>query len=99
MSTDRPLTGRTAMITGASRGIGAASARALAASGADIIATYRNNRDNAHQLAAHLQAEHGVQVHTLPFDLAAPEAVEALLTAAARIADGVDILVANAAAP
>ena len=99
MRADRPLLGRTAMITGASRGIGAASARSLAALGADIIATYRSGRDDADELAAHVQTDHGVQSHTLPFDLVAPGAVEELLAAVAKITDGVDILVANAAAP
>jgi 3-oxoacyl-[acyl-carrier protein] reductase len=100
---ERPLADRTALITGASRGIGAAIARALAAMGATVIATYRNDRAAAEELSVRLHAEHGVPVHAVPFDLTAPESapagVDGLLESVARIADSVDVLVANAAAP
>lgn len=99
MNADRPLAGRTALITGAGRGIGAACARALAALGSDIIATYRSDRAAADDLAGRLRARCAVTVHTLPLDLAAPGSIGALLASAERVADGIDILVANAAAP
>jgi 3-oxoacyl-[acyl-carrier protein] reductase len=103
MSSELPLSGRTALITGASRGIGSASARALAAMGATIIATYQRDRAAAEELSARIQAEHGVPVHVVAFDLTAPESsptgVDGLLDAVARIGGRVDVLVANAAAP
>jgi 3-oxoacyl-[acyl-carrier protein] reductase len=99
----KPLVGRTALITGASKGIGAASARALAAMGATVIATYRSDRAATEELSARIQAEHGVPVHAVPFDLtapeSAPESVSGLLESVARLDVEVDVLVANAAAP
>ena len=73
MNPERPLAGRTALITGASRGIGAASARALAAMGATVIATYRSDRAAAEKLSVRIQTEHGVPAHAVPFDLTAPD--------------------------
>ena len=103
MSLDRPLSGRTALVTGGTRGIGAATSRALAALGATVVATYRSDRATAEEHARDLRAEHGVAVHALPFDLAAPDGatagVGALLESVTRVAAGVDVLVANAAAP
>lgn len=103
MKRARPLSGRTALITGASRGIGAASAQALAAMGATVIATYRSDRATAEAMAAATRAQHGVRVHVVPFDLTAPQSdltdADGTLRAVARLSDQVDILVANAAAP
>ncbi|MFI1158369.1 SDR family oxidoreductase [Streptomyces sioyaensis] len=103
MSVQRPLCGRTALVTGGSRGIGAAGARTLAAMGATVIATYRSDRAAAENLVHRLQAEYEVPVHVVPFDLAAPEAApesaDGLVESVARITPGVDVLVANAAAP
>ncbi|WP_050514473.1 SDR family oxidoreductase [Streptomyces rimosus] len=103
MTAHRPLSGRTALITGGSRGIGAAGAGALAAMGATVIVTYRSARAAADDLARRLQSEHEVPVHAVPFDLTAPETAPesagGLIEAVARITTGVDILVANAAAP
>lgn len=103
-SADRPLTGRTALITGASRGIGAACARRLAALGATLVVTYRSGREEAEALAADLQDQYAVTVHPLPFDLTAPASAPAgvgTMLDAARQAAGndIDVLVANAAAP
>ncbi|MFH8745645.1 SDR family NAD(P)-dependent oxidoreductase [Streptomyces rimosus] len=103
MTAQRPLSGRTALVTGGSRGIGAAAARSLAAMGAGVIITYRSARDTADELALRLRAEHEVPAHAVPFDLtapeAAPESASGLIESAARLATGIDILVANAAAP
>lgn len=99
MNADRQLAGRTALVTGGSRGIGAACAGSLAALGADIVMTYRSGRAEAEDLAARLRARCSVAVHTLPLDLVAPESVGTLSASVAAVTDGVDILVANAAAP
>jgi 3-oxoacyl-[acyl-carrier protein] reductase len=50
------LEGKRALVTGASRGIGAAIARELAAAGAEVVVGYRSGRDEAEQLAAELGA-------------------------------------------
>ena len=103
MNSDRPLSARTALVTGGTRGIGAASARALAALGASVVATYRNDRAAAEDVAARIRTEHDVAVHAVPFDLTAsgaePGSAGELLDAVARLVDDVDVLVVNAAAP
>ncbi|WP_434439258.1 SDR family NAD(P)-dependent oxidoreductase [Lentzea sp. E54] len=103
MTADEHLRGRTALITGGSRGIGEATARALASMGATVVVTYRDGRTTAEDLAARLRTEHDVAAHAVRFDLTVSErepggACE-LLDTVGQIAGYVDILVANAAAP
>ncbi len=89
------LDGRTALVTGASRGIGAAVAQGLAAAGADLVLTARHERDLQH-VADRLAGEHRVEVTTLTADLAAPEAAPDLAGRAWEAAGRLDILVNNA---
>lgn len=90
-----PLAGRLALVTGASKGIGAATAKALAAAGAHVILVARTARD----LEAVEQAifEAGGQATIAPVDLAEPEAISRLAVAIAGRWDALDILVINAA--
>ena len=95
MTHDRTLHGRTAVVTGASRGIGAAVARQLGAAGARVVLLARN----ADALRA-LAAEIGALATVAPCDLGRPEHAAATTRAAL---DGLgveapDILVNNAAA-
>lgn len=103
MTDRRPPAARTALVTGASRGVGAAIAQALAAMGATIIATYRRDSDKAEELVDQLRTLHQVSAHAIPFDLSAPPeepgGTTSLLEAVARVTSHVDILAANAAAP
>ena len=85
------LTGRTALVTGATGGIGAAIARALHANGA-IVAISGRRRDMLDALAGQL----GGRVHVFPCDLANKEEVENLVPAAEAAMGHVDILVNNA---
>jgi short-subunit dehydrogenase len=88
--------GRTALITGASTGIGATYADRLAARGYDLILVARS-QDKLQALAAQLHNRYGVQAHVLAADLtqeAGLQAVEAVLREDARI----DLLVNNAGA-
>jgi 3-oxoacyl-[acyl-carrier protein] reductase len=85
------LTGKTALITGASGGLGAAIARALHGQGA-IVAISGTRRDALDALAAELKE----RVQMLPCDLADKDAVEALVPKAEEAMQKLDILVANA---
>ena len=87
--------GKTALVTGASAGIGKAFAELLAARGYELVLTARRG-DRLEELARQLTAQHGVAAHVIVADLAEPEA-------SARIADAVrgqglriDVLVNNA---
>jgi 3-oxoacyl-[acyl-carrier protein] reductase len=85
------LTGKAALVTGASGGIGSAIARALHAQGANI-AISGTRREVLEALASELKQ----RVHVLPCDLADKEAVEALVPKAEEAMQKLDILVANA---
>ncbi|HEY1309368.1 MAG TPA: 3-oxoacyl-ACP reductase FabG [Pseudolabrys sp.] len=85
------LTGKTALVTGATGAIGGAIARALHAQGA-IVAISGTRRDVLDALAVELKE----RVHVLPCDLADKDAVEALVPSAEEKMTKLDILVANA---
>ncbi|WP_226345485.1 SDR family NAD(P)-dependent oxidoreductase [Agilicoccus flavus] len=89
------LDGRTALVTGASRGLGVAIAEGLAAAGADLVLTSRDEADLA-PVAARLRQEHGCTVSTLAADLGSPTAGAELGAAAWDAAGRVDVLVNNA---
>jgi 3-oxoacyl-[acyl-carrier protein] reductase len=85
------LSGKAALVTGASGGIGGAIARALHAQGA-TVAVSGTRREALDQLAAELKD----RVHVLPCNLADKEAVEALVPKAEEAMQKLDVLVANA---
>ncbi len=85
------LTGKTALVTGASGSIGGGIARALHQQGA-TVAISGTRRDALEALAQEL----GARVHVLPCNLAKAEEVEALVPAAEKAMEKVDILVNNA---
>ncbi|HWT04775.1 MAG TPA: SDR family oxidoreductase [Xanthomonadales bacterium] len=85
----------TALITGASSGIGEAFARALAARGDDVVLVARS-AGRLETLAAELTASHGVRAHVLPADLADPGAVDALVASLAARELMVETLINNA---
>ncbi len=85
----------TALITGASSGIGEAFARRLARDGVHLVLTARRE-DRLRSLAEQLQADHGVQVHVLPADLADPGTPARLLRSIDELGLQIDLLVNNA---
>jgi 3-oxoacyl-[acyl-carrier protein] reductase len=88
------LNGKVVLVTGASRGLGAAVARRLAVERCDLALCARG-RDHLDQLAGDLRDEHGVQVHADAIDVAAPEKLEAFVNRAAAALGGLDGVVAN----
>jgi 3-oxoacyl-[acyl-carrier protein] reductase len=86
------LTGKTALVTGATGGIGSAIARALHEQGA-TVALSGTRREVLDQLAGELKE----RVHVLPCDLADKDQVEALVPQSEQAMGKLDILVANAA--
>lgn len=89
------LAGKRALVTGGSRGIGAAIAKRLAAEGADVALTYERSADKAAEIVKAIEAlgRKGVAVAA---DSADPEAVKRSVNEAAKALGGLDILVNNA---
>jgi len=93
--TTRLLTGKTAIVTGGNRGIGAAIARRLADSGADVVITYYSAAEPALRLVEEL-VEQGATACALPLDIAAPEQIKTAIAEVAGRFGKIDILVNNA---
>jgi NAD(P)-dependent dehydrogenase (short-subunit alcohol dehydrogenase family) len=89
------LAGKRALVTGGSRGIGAAIAKRLAEEGADVALTYERSADKAAEVVKAIEAlgRKGVAVAA---DSADPEAVKRSVDEAAKALGGLDILVNNA---
>jgi 3-oxoacyl-[acyl-carrier protein] reductase len=90
------LSGKTALVTGASRGIGRAAALALAKAGAQVFVHYGNSAPEAQAVAEEIRAGGG-RADTMQADLAAADGPHKLAAEVRRIVGGrLDILVANA---
>jgi 3-oxoacyl-[acyl-carrier protein] reductase len=90
-----PLTGKTALVTGSSQGIGRATAERLAQSGADIIINYRNNAGAAAEVKGNIQ-EMGRRCITVQADVSLEDDVTRLFSEAYEALGPVTILVNNA---
>lgn len=86
---------RTALITGASGGIGAAFAAALAGAGTDLVLVARS-RDKLEALAASLRASHGRRVEVVVADLTKPKCGAAVKQSVAALGLEIDLLINNA---
>lgn len=87
--------GRTALVTGASSGIGAEFARELARRGMNLVLVARAE-EVLNEIAADLQAKHGVRVHVLPADLSREDAPARVKEAVAQLGIQIDLLINNA---
>jgi 3-oxoacyl-[acyl-carrier protein] reductase len=90
-----PLTGRVALVTGASRGIGAAIARALAEAGADVAINYRERAIEAEAIAAQITAI-GRRSITVAADVSNSAAVTTMVRTVEEKLGPIDILINNA---
>jgi NAD(P)-dependent dehydrogenase (short-subunit alcohol dehydrogenase family) len=89
------LSGKTALVTGSSRGIGADTVQYFARAGANVVINFRNKAPRAEKLAAQLR-ESGVEVLVVGADLTDAESVQAMLSEVERAFGSLDILVLNA---
>jgi NAD(P)-dependent dehydrogenase (short-subunit alcohol dehydrogenase family) len=95
---DLGLEGKRAIVTGGSRGIGKAVARALASEGCDVVVAARG-REALEASAKEISNETGRAVAPITVDTASEESIAAMVEAAAGALGGVDILVNSAAQP
>jgi 3-oxoacyl-[acyl-carrier protein] reductase len=94
MMKDR-LRGRVALVTGGSRGIGAAISRALSEAGASVAINYRERSEEAKRFAMRLR-ETGAVVSCIAADVSKPDAVTAMVEAVKSEFGAIDILINNA---
>jgi enoyl-[acyl-carrier protein] reductase III len=90
------LTGKTALVTGSSRGIGRATALRLAEAGADVVVNYVSSKSAAAEVAEQIRAL-GRRAVTVRADLAEREDIESLVDFVRQEFGRLDILVSNAA--
>ena len=95
-SDSKPLRGKTALVTGAARRLGRASALALAGAGADVAITFRNSAREARETVIDLGSM-GVRAFALKCDVTDEASVRAMMKEAGQELGRIDVLVNNAA--
>jgi enoyl-[acyl-carrier protein] reductase III len=91
-----PLAGKTALVTGAARGIGRAIATKLAQSGADVVVNYYNSHEEAEALCVKFRAL-GRRAVAIKASVSQPDSMDELFGELRRHFDHLDIVVSNAA--
>ena len=94
-NTPARLAGRNAIVTGGSRGIGAAVARRLAADGARVAVVYRSNRDEADAVVSAIR-ESGAEAIAVQADVADATSVNAMVSTVREAFGAIDIVINNA---
>src|SRR5262245_7814316 len=93
---DKPLAGKVALVTGASRGIGAAIAVRLAADGAKVAVNYSRSEKEAHAVVDRI-TKAGGQAIAVKADVGKPAEIPHMFAAVTKAFGKLDILVNNAA--
>jgi 3-oxoacyl-[acyl-carrier protein] reductase len=89
------LTGKAALVTGGSRGIGAATVKLFAQAGADVVFGYHRNRKAAQEVEQEAR-KHGTRIESFQADLRKMDGAKKLVEFATQRLGRIDILIANA---
>src|SRR5882672_5070181 len=89
------LTGKVAIVTGASKGIGAGIAKGLGAEGAGVVVNYSSSREGADRVVAEIKGKGGKAV-AVQANVAKPAEIQRLFAETKKAFGRVDILVNNA---
>ncbi len=92
----KPLSGKVALVTGAARGIGRATARKLALEGCDVVVNYYNSADAAEALCAEVRGL-GRRAIAVQGSVGIPDSVDEMFAEIGKHFDRMDIVVSNAA--
>ena len=95
MTKENALSGKIALVTGASRGIGKAIALSLGKSGAEVIVNYSSSEEKANEVVEKIK-NHGSKAHKLKFDVADEESVNNSISQITKEIGSIDILINNA---
>src|SRR5205807_8057559 len=95
-SNARQLTGKSAIVTGSTSGIGLGIANALAAEGCNVMLNGFGDKADIERIKSELTALHRVEAAYSPADMSKPSEIRQMVADAAQALGGVDILVNNA---
>ena len=90
------LKGKSVLITGGSRGLGAATAHAFAKEGANILVNYISDEASATNVAAEISDKYGIKADTVQGDVGVEENCVRIVNKCIALFGGVDVIVSNA---